>query len=309
MISNWNHENICELLHEWTAGFTNRRPLEVSMSLKGVAQETLNILNGGGYMNSNGEFVDISVAQRQAEENTRLYTPDELADLLSKFSDGDGLPQIEVTDEKTQVAAERLVNESRLDHLGILNFASARNPGGGFINGARAQEEDLARCSGLYNCLLRQPEYYEINRKTSSLLYTHNIIYSPGVPWFRKKSRMLLDNYYRASVITAPAPNAGQIHRKEAGAIGQIEETLRLRAGYVLAIARDNGIRNLLLGAWGCGVFLNKPEMVADVFGKWLESPVFGGCFERVTFGVYDPSKRQETYGAFLRRFGGLTGN
>ncbi len=185
----------------------------------------------------------------------------------------------------------------------LLNYASARNPGGGFINGAKAQEEDLARCSGLYLCQLKQPEYYAANRSQDSLLYTDRLIYSPRVPWFRTYSRELLDDYFLASVITAPAPNAGQVLRRDAKAQPDIERVLRRRAGYVLAVARDNGHRSLLLGAWGCGVFCNDPSMVADAFGQWLESPRFHGCFDRVVFGVYDISKSKDTLRAFQRRF------
>jgi uncharacterized protein (TIGR02452 family) len=79
----------------------------------------------------------------------------------------------------------RLVQEEGVDDPVVLNFASARNVGGGFLNGARAQEEDLARSCGLFRCLETQPEYYEVNRRTASLLYTDHIIYSPRVPWFR----------------------------------------------------------------------------------------------------------------------------
>ncbi|MEM8808409.1 MAG: TIGR02452 family protein, partial [Cyanobacteria bacterium P01_G01_bin.38] len=48
----------------------------------------------------------------------------------------------------------------------------------------------------------------------------------------------------------------------------EIETALRRRAGIVLAIARDQGHRSLLLGAWGCGVFRNSPSQVADTFGR-----------------------------------------
>ena len=165
-------------------------------------------------------------------------------------------------------------------------YASARNPGGGFINGAKAQEEDLARCSGLYPCLLQQPDYYEANRNCASLIYTERIIYSPQVPWFRTRSRNLLDYFFLASVITAPAPNAGQVLRRDPQASARIESALRRRTGYVLAVARDRGHRSLLLGGWGCGVFCNDPSMVADAFGQWLAAPEFQGCFDRVIFGT-----------------------
>jgi uncharacterized protein (TIGR02452 family) len=210
---------------------------------------------------------------------------------------------IEVTDETTQAAAHRLVSLEGGPDLVLLNFASARNPGGGFIKGAKAQEEDLARCSGLYPCLLTQPEYYEVNRAQDSMLYTDHLIYSPQVPWFRVHNRELLDDYFLASVMTAPAPNAGQALNRDPNSTPEIEQALRRRAGYVLAIAQAQGHRTLLLGAWGCGVFRNNPSMVADAFGQWLESRRFQGCFERVVFGIYDSSKNQNTLRAFKDRF------
>jgi uncharacterized protein (TIGR02452 family) len=275
------------------------------MSLTGTAKETLEILERGGFVAGNGNNVNFALEQRRAEKNTKLYRPEAVRDLLGQRISiaRRSKPLVEVTDETTQVAAHRLVTIEGCQDLVLLNFASARNPGGGFINGAKAQEEDLARCSGLYPCLLTQPEYYEVNRADDSLLYTDNMIYSPQVPWFRVRNRELLDCYFLVSVITAPAPNAGQVLRRDANAMPQIETALRQRAGYVLAVARDNGHRSLLLGAWGCGVFRNEPSMVADAFGQWLESPHFEGCFDRVVFGIYDSSKTKDTLQAFKERF------
>jgi uncharacterized protein (TIGR02452 family) len=275
------------------------------MSLTGTAKETLQILETGEFVYANGNVINFSVEQKLAEKNTKLYRPEAVAVLLAKIipSDRQSLPTIEVTEETTQVAAHRLVTSEGCEDLVLLNFASARNPGGGFINGAKAQEEDLARCSGLYPCLLTQPEYYETNRVQESLLYTDYLIYSPQVPWLRVRNRELLDRYFLASVITAPAPNAGQVLRRDPDAMPEIERALRQRAGYVLAVARDNGHRSLLLGAWGCGVFRNDPNMVADAFGMWLESPHFQGYFDRIVFGIYDSSKTKDTLIAFKERF------
>ena len=185
----------------------------------------------------------------------------------------------------------------------LLNFASARNPGGGFINGAKAQEEDLCRCSGLYPCLLAQRGYYEANRGYESAIYTDHLIYSPSVPWFRTRSRDQPDTVFLASVITAPAPNAGVVLTGEPGALPEVEVALRRRAGFVLAVAADNGHRTALLGAWGCGVFRNIPALVADAFGRWLESAKFAGAFDRIVFAIYDRSEQQTTLSAFRQRF------
>lgn len=273
------------------------------MSLKGIAKETLDILERGEFVSASGKVINFAVEQKMAEDGTKLYRPEDVEKLMQHTDNEASSYSVEVTDETTQVAAYRLVKVEGCQDLVLLNYASARNPSGGFINGAKAQEEDLARCSGLYLCQLKQPTYYEVNRLHDSLLYTDHIIYSPRVPWFRKRSRELLDEYFLASVITAPAPNAGQVLRRNPTAHSEIESVVRRRAGYVLAVARDNGHRSLLLGAWGCGVFCNNASMVADAFGQWLESPSFHGCFDRVVFGIYDSSKSKDTLHAFQNRF------
>jgi uncharacterized protein (TIGR02452 family) len=279
----------------------------MSAALKEVAKETIAILEQGEFIGASGKLVQFGVEQKQAEEGTKLYTPidvDRLMYFTSEEQQQAASCLIKVTDETTQVAAHRLVAAEGCQDLVLLNFASARNTCGGFLKGAKAQEEDLARCSGLYPCQLTQPAYYDTNRQQTSLLYTNHVIYSPNVPWFRTRSSGdLLDQCFLASVITAPAPNARGVLKSNATAQPNIARALRRRAGYVLGIARDNGHRSLLLGAWGCGVFGNDPSLVADAFGQWLESDSFRGCFDRVVFAVYDTSKRRETLKAFQTRF------
>jgi uncharacterized protein (TIGR02452 family) len=275
------------------------------MSLKGVAKQTLEIIERGGYENERGEWVELGPAIAAAVEGTEVFTPDRLRRMLARRPDDVVAsvvgPEITVTDESTQIAARRLVEEHRLERLVLLNFASAKNAGGGFIKGAKAQEEDLARCSALYACLRVAPDYYEANRSPAvDALYTDHMIHSLEVPFFREHARELLDRAFCASVITAPAPNAG-VHRQRGGGQRALEAALRRRAGYVLALAEALGHRNLLLGAWGCGVFRNDPSLVADAFGRWLEHERFAGSFDRVCFAILD--RGGQTLAAFERRF------
>ncbi|MEN3327088.1 MAG: hypothetical protein V7638_1895 [Acidobacteriota bacterium] len=274
------------------------------MSLKKTATQTLQIFNAGYFIAPDGRRVDIQPALSEAVEQTRLYTPEQASAVLESLAPKPSqLPVIEVTGETTQIAARRLVESESVTDLVMLNFASARNAAGGFINGAKAQEEDLCRCSGLYPCLISQLRYYEANRKKESALYTDHLIYSPNVPWFRTQSRDEPHTLFLASVITAPAPNAGVVLSREPDALTTIEEALRRRAGLVLAVAAGNGHRTVLLGAWGCGVFRNDPALVADAFGTWLESDKFAAAFDRVVFAIYDRSKDRATLSAFMRRF------
>lgn len=273
------------------------------MSLKEVAAETLTVLELGGY--SAGEtIVELGDAIERAVAGTRLYRPEALASLLECAPGArGGAATVEVTGERTQEAARRLVADEGVADLVLLNFASARHPGGGFLSGARAQEEDLTRGSALYPCLQTQPDYYTANRAERSLVYTDHMIYSPQVPFFRGPNAELLEVPYRASVITAPAPNAGQVLRRDPGAARAIGAALRRRAGYVLAVAREHQHRTLLLGAWGCGVFRNDPEAVAGAFADWLADRRFRGAFDRVVFAVLDRSRDQANRRAFVRRF------
>ena len=269
-----------------------------------LAQQNLEIYERGGYEGPAG-WVDIADAIDDAATDTRLWRPDQLRGALRRLpaEPVDGPTQITVTAETTQVAARRLVVDEGVADLALLNFASGRNPCGGFLSGSKAQEEDLARCSALFPCLSSEEAepYYAVNRR-SDTLYTDHMIWSPRVPFFRVEGEALLAEPFLASIITAPAPNAGAYLDKGGSGDkrGKVEDTLRARAGLVLALAEAEGCRNLLLGAWGCGVFRNDPSLVADAFGRWLEDHRFARSFERVVFGVYDP--KGQTRAAFEAR-------
>lgn len=275
---------------------SNQEVCGEEMSLKGRAAEVLAILREGGYRRPSGDWVELNELIERAVQGSRVYRPGELALPTSPANEGVEAPSFEVTGESTQAAAWRVVSAGAEDLI-LLNFASARNPGGGFLNGAKAQEEDLMRSSALYPCLTASSEYYEANRAQDSLLYTDHMIYTPRVPWFRLRSHDAPDSLFLASVITAPAPNAGQARRRGL-AEAEILEALERRAGLVLQLAKERGHRRLVLGAWGCGVFQNEPLSVARSFARWLRGP-FAGDFDQVVFAIYDRSASQANRRAF----------
>jgi uncharacterized protein (TIGR02452 family) len=212
--------------------------------------------------------------------------------------------RFEVTNETACDAIARLAVAG--GHVACLNFASAKNPGGGFLNGSLAQEEALACASGLYPCLLTAPSYYERNRANRSALYLDLAVFSPMVPFFRDDSGALLEKPMMASVITAPAPNAGVISQNEPNNLDHVEPTILRRTELVLNIAAAHRVDRLVLGAWGCGVFRNDPRIVAAIFSQLLQPPgKFANMFTEVVFAVYDRSEELGTYRAFAEGFKG----
>lgn len=254
------------------------------MSLKQHAAEVLALLDHGSYEHEGAE-VRIQPAQAACVANSRLYTPVELELLRAQLAPGP--PQVELLDATTQEAARALAHQGAVC---LLNFASARNPGGGFLNGAKAQEEDLCRCSGLYPTLLQHPTYYEVNRRQRSLLYTDHAIHSPGVPFFRVRGTGdLLAQPFLASVITMPAPNSAHL-KQHPGDREALEQAFVRRWQNVLCIAADRGERTLLLGAWGCGAFGGDPHVAAPAARRALQT--HGGAFDRVVFAIPGKGKQ-----------------
>jgi uncharacterized protein (TIGR02452 family) len=242
---------------------------------------------------------------------TRLYRPDDplpddplpddplpddpLPDDPRPVSSAAGrLPTVTVTGESSLGATARLGGD-----VACLVFASARNPGGGFLNGAQAQEESIARGSALYPCLLAAQPFYDYHRQSSSLLYSDRVIYSPAVPVFRDAHDQLLPSPYPVNFLTCAAPNLSALRAGQPSAADEVPAVLNRRATRILRVAAAHGHRRLVLGAWGCGVFGNDPAVVAGAFAAALRAIPH---FDEVVFAVLD-RRGGATRTAFDRAF------
>jgi uncharacterized protein (TIGR02452 family) len=258
-----------------------------------IARETIKICKDKQYTSLNGTVVDISEQLNFAIKNTVLYPYDYVFDI--KGIENPISPVIEVTSETTAQAASRLGLLGK-SNIVALNFASARNQGGGFLSGAVAQEEDLCRCSGLYPCLLTKPMFYNKNVQCDDTFYTDGIIYSPNVPFFRDENNIFIDFPFFTSIITCPAPNLREVNK---GAnIDKIKATIEQRTIKILKAAYLNGHKNIILGAWGAGAFGNDPEMIAEGFKMALTKAPY---FEHVCFAIYDNRPEQPVLNTFKK--------
>jgi uncharacterized protein (TIGR02452 family) len=172
-----------------------------------------------------------------------------------------------------------------------LNFANGIHPGGGFLSGAKAQEEVLCRSSALYQTLVGDLMYAE-HRKRPLPDSTDWAIYSPDVPVFRMDDGTELPHPWLLSFITCAAPYAPTIGQPQAG------DLLQKRIHRVLAIARSYGHATLVLGAWGCGAFANDPHRTAMDFRQALEND-YSGAFSDIVFAITDWSPGRKFLGPF----------
>lgn len=190
--------------------------------------------------------------------------------------------RIEVTSEDVVTAARRLSSQNAV----ILNFASAKNVGGGWTGNARAQEESIMRSSALYASVRTHLRYYQYNRN-QSLLYSDNMIYSPNVPFFRDGRERLIDEPFQVSVITAPAVNAGAMNRhNNHGETSQVYPVMLERCRKILCCAIEHGHRTITLGAYGCGVFRLDPRRIAGIFHQLLIGEGLRGYFDYILFPI-----------------------
>lgn len=248
----------------------------MSSRLREIAQETIEILDRGWYQPQDAGQVRLAQQIVAAVAGTRLYLPEDQLTASPEV----GELVVEVTGETTLAAARRLGGD-----VAALVFASATKPGGGFRNGAQAQEESLARASALYACQSAAPEFYAFHRAQRDLLYSDRVIYSPDVPVFRADDDALLPAAYPVTFLTAAAPNLGAILANGQGTQDSVPAVLATRAARILQVTAAHRHRRLVLGAWGCGVFGNDPAVVAGVFARLLRE---AASFDHVVFAVYD---------------------
>ena len=268
------------------------------MDRKETARQTLAIMEQGYYQYGDSK-IEIRSALEASVRGSFLITPQQAEELLAMYNVSGSTAKVPVrTENIATVEAVRRLTEEGKEKIGVLNFASAKNPGGGFINGAMAQEESLAASSTLYRTLTVHEEYYRENRAQRSMMYTNYAIYLPDVVFFRDGRFQLVEKPFKASLLTLPAVNVGQVLLKGEDS-AEAERVMRRRMKLALAIFARQGARNLVLGAYGCGVFRNDPKKIAAWWKELLEDEGMGQYFDFIFHAVLDQSKNRECIRAF----------
>ena len=255
--------------------------IEIAKQTIKITKEGKYTLNGRDISLPSLDFLEVNVIS--PEDGKALLERD-----LSSFS-----KDAESVQDKAQMCKITITTEDsfqagrRYENALVMNFANAHNPGGGFMIGANAQEEALCRCSTLYASIKssKAGEMYIYNNTHPGRVESDYMLISPNVAVFRDQTYSLLEEPVVMGVVTIPAPN-----RYGAALLASdkmIEETMIRRIRIMCRAAIEQGYKTMVLGAWGCGAFGNKPEKVSEYFKQVLIDEGHGKYFDEICFAIY----------------------
>ncbi|MGC4015679.1 MAG: TIGR02452 family protein [Luteolibacter sp.] len=259
-----------------------------------LGRSAMSATDNGSFLTAEGLRVDWAGLVRRAVEGVVSIAPG--APLPSTGRINDRETTVQISNEGTLASALRLRNAGKRPLA--LNFANGVSPGGGFLQGALAQEECLCRSSALYRTLAGD-RMYSFHRERPLPDSSPWAILSPRVPVFRQEDGTTLDAPWLLDFISCAAPYAPKLDGNEAA------ELLRIRIHRVLAIAQAWGYETLVLGAWGCGAFGNDPARAAADFRSALGNE-FRNVFSDVVFAIADWSQNRRYLGPFRDAFSKL---
>ncbi len=276
---------------------TLRRQLDINRyQATQLGEEAVRVIRIGYYHLVDGPRIELVEKIRNSVHDTVSYPPEKL---LPQTARGNHNTQIKIQNCTTLTAVQMLM--FRGSNPVALNFASAVEPGGGFLRGARAQEEYLARSSSLFACLQNHP-MYAYHHSQLDPFYSDYVIYSPEVVIFRNDDGELLASPYTCAILTSPAVQANAVRQYMPEEEDRIGEVMWSRILKVLAVAVRHNHSSIVLGAWGCGAFGNDGYEIAGLFKKALDEN-FAGVFEEVIFAITDWSNDDRFIGPFREVF------
>lgn len=189
---------------------------------------------------------------------------------------------IRVVNEDCLVAAKNLQNPM------VLVMASDKKPGGGVLTGARAQEEDIFRRTSLINIIPTIQPYYPLKDDDRG-------IYCFDVTVLRdtEENNYAIIEPYKIAAFIMPALDL----RDPTNAFNYTDRTLK-RIRTIFEAAKAYNHRNLVLGAFGCGVFQNDPWKMSLYFKEIIRRE-YGNCFDNITFACMCDEQNDRNYRVF----------
>ncbi len=259
-----------------------------------IFQNTLQIIKDEEYyiekkkitLNKKGSF-------QKSIDNTVFYedTTSLITETTTKFS-----TKFSVIDADCLEVANLLLKMGKKPV--VLNMANAETPGGGVLNGAGAQEENLFRRSNMHLSLYQYASFAHKYGIVKNFTFQYPFgasggIYSPSVTVFRSSESTgynLLHEPFEIDFIAVAAIYNPPLVKKE----NQLYlddiclEDVKIRLRTILKIAIVQNHTTLVLSAIGCGAFANPPAHVATLFQEIFEENEFKNVFEMVVFAIFN---------------------
>ena len=254
-----------------------------------VFQETVAIARKGGYYSDHQKYIELPDPEAM-KRGTRFYSVElPPCNTLPLKQD----TAIEVANEDSILAAKRLQDDGF--NPAVLNMASRQNPGGGVLNGAGAQEENLFRRTNLFLSMYQFAPYaaeYGLAKSRDQYPLDRNFggVYTPEACVFRgleKDGYPLLDEYFTLSFIAVPAMNrpAWDYNGK---IVSSLIPGIKNKIRTIFRIGLRKGHDALVLGAWGCGAFRNPHAHIARLFHEVLEEVEFKNKYRKIVFAILE---------------------
>jgi uncharacterized protein (TIGR02452 family) len=294
--------------------------------LRRTSQETLDVIQRGRY-ELNGKSIDLKTRTQDSCKATKFYASDsalkEWATLkaMTRTSSSTGSDRLRSSPTHISVLQISTIDAARLlndmhhnnpsesgDIIGVLNFASAIKPGGAFQNGTDGQEQSIARSSTLHSTFFtyEAQQFYKLHgSQNKGGYYSHAMVYSPKVTVFRDDDgrwapKFEIDVLSCAAVnVNMVLSNAGDVNKRATTV--SVEKEMKERMGRILFLFEQNGVQNIILGAFGTGSFYNDVATVARIWAQLLVVPSarFKKSFGRIIFAIMG----KPTYDVFNNAF------
>lgn len=202
---------------------------------------------------------------------------------------------VTVEDIDTIGAALKLAKDGA--KVAILNFASAWQPGGGWLKGASAQEECLCYRSTLFASIAAATPHYADHHVNEYPYNPHRFLYTPNMFIYRDENGDVMSEPVKIGCFSCAAVDYRQLSKHPNLDRARGNEIMGERINAILTAMNLIGYTHIVLGAWGCGVFKNFPKEIAGKFNEYLFTNK--NTFKRIIFAI--PNKDSENYQVFKR--------
>ena len=188
----------------------------------------------------------------------------------------------------------------------VLNMANAHVPGGGYLEGLVAQEENMFRrtdCHFSINVNTLDENGYYLKEYTDLINGENNVVYldyeNPRICIRGQEFKNREDLGYRwlseDEIFPFYEMRSAAIDLRTGVKFSEKECVKRVRAQF--NTLKKYKIKHVVLGAHGCGAFLNPPEKVANVYRKVIKE--FTDDFKVIAFAIFNAGYGPDNYSVF----------